>query len=270
MPEGDTVLLTARRLDAALSGRPLVRSELRWPRVPVDELTGLVVVETVAYGKHLLTRLDDGWTLHTHLRMDGSWRVARTGAPDASARGAFVRAVLANETWTCVGHRLGMLDLVRTRDEHQLVGHLGPDILADDFTDRLDLLAPGGTVAGPLGACTVGDLLLDQTFVAGIGTLFACEGLFRLKMWPWSRARDVDVVTLLLTIRRHMLRGVAVPVDGREVKVHARAGRPCARCGDRVVRGVVGSAPTERPMFYCPTCQVPRPGQTDEGPGVTS
>ncbi|MEP7765251.1 DNA-formamidopyrimidine glycosylase family protein [Sanguibacter sp. 25GB23B1] len=257
MPEGDTVLLTARRLDAALSGRTLDRAELRWPRVPVGDLAGLVVVETRAYGKHLLTRFDDGRTLHTHLRMDGSWRVARTGTPGASARGAFVRAVLANDTWTCIGHRLGMLDLVRTRDEHQLVGHLGPDILADDFTEHLERLVPDGTVAEPFAGRLVGELLLDQTFVAGIGTLFACEGLFRLEMWPWAAARDVDVSTLLLVIRRHMLRGVTAPVDGRQVKVHARAGRPCARCRTPLARGTVGSAPTDRPMFYCPSCQTP-------------
>jgi endonuclease-8 len=170
--------------------------------------------------------------------------------------------VLANETWTCIGHRLGMLDLVRTRDEHQLVGHLGPDILADDFVEHLERLAPDGVVTGPSGDRPVGELLLDQTFVAGIGTLFACEGLFRLEMWPWAAARDVDVVTLLLVIRRHMLRGVAAPVDGRQVKVHSRAGRPCARCGAPLARGTVGVPPMDRPMFYCPGCQTPELGQT--------
>lgn len=255
VPEGDTVLLTARKLDAALSGHTLVRSELRWPRVPVDDLTGCVVLETRAYGKHLLTRFDDGRTLHTHLRMDGSWRVAATGTPGAAARGSFVRAVLASETWTCIGHRLGMLDLVRTRDEHLLLGHLGPDILADDFPQRIDELAPDGVVGSASAGRPIGELLLDQTFVAGIGTLFACEGLFRLRMWPWAPARDVDVAVLLQEIRRHMLRGVASPVDGRQVKVHSRAGRPCARCGGAIARGTVGTPPTDRPMFYCPRCQ---------------
>lgn len=255
MPEGDTVLLTARRLDAALSGQPLVRSELRWPRVPVDDLTGVVVLETRAYGKHLLTRFEDGRTLHTHLRMDGSWRVARTGSPGAVARGSFVRAVLASASWTCIGHRLGMLDLVRTRDEHLLLGHLGPDILADDFPERARALAPGGMLPDPFAGRPIGELLLDQTFVAGIGTLFACEGLFRLRLWPWAPARDVDVSGLLLEIRRHMQRGVVAPVDGRQVKVHSRAGRPCARCGKPIARGTVGTPPTDRPMFYCPRCQ---------------
>lgn len=266
MPEGDTVLLTARKLDAALSGRRLLRSELRWPRVPVEDLAGVVVLETRAYGKHLLTRFEDGRTLHTHLRMDGSWRVARTGTPGAAGRGAFVRAVLGNETWTCVGNRLGMLDLVRTRDEHDIIGHLGPDILAEDFPERLDALLTGSAVPAEVRARPVGELLLDQTFVAGIGTLFACEGLFQLQLWPWSPAADVDLRALLLTIRRHMQRGVLAPVDGRLVRVHSRAGRACVRCGRTIARGTVGTPPTDRPMFYCPHCQVP-PRPRDDGPG---
>lgn len=141
MPEGDVVRLTAARLDAALTGRLLVRADLRWPGVALVDLRGQSVLGTVARGKHLLTRLGHGWTLHTHLRMDGSWLVARTGGPVAD-RGPFVRVVLGNEQWSCVGHRLGMVDVVRTRDERTVVGHLGPDILDDDLraSGGLDLM----------------------------------------------------------------------------------------------------------------------------------
>ena len=116
-----------------------------------------------------LTRFDDGRTLHTHLRMDGRWTVASTGSPAASARSSLVRAVLANARWTAVGYRLGMLDVIATRDEHVLLGHLGPDILAEGFesaglAEALDRLRTQGAVP-------VCDALLDQRIVAGIGTI---------------------------------------------------------------------------------------------------
>src|SRR5260370_9072408 len=75
MPEGDTVWRTARRLDEALAGRVLTRSDFRVPRFATTDLTGRAVAENVSRGKHLLTRVDGGLTVHTHLRMDGSWRI---------------------------------------------------------------------------------------------------------------------------------------------------------------------------------------------------
>lgn len=257
MPEGDTVLLTARRLDAALTGHVLTRALLQWPRVPVGDLVGARVLGTRAYGKHILTSFDDGRTLHTHLRMDGSWRVARTGSREAAARGDFVRAVLAHETWTCIGNRLGMLDLVPTSREHELIGHLGPDILADDFDAHLPGVLTQVSTDPVLAATDIGELLLDQRVVAGIGTLFAAEGLFALRIWPWTPAGEVDLATLLLSARGNLRRGVLRPVDGRRVHVHARSGQPCHRCGTTLLRGTVRRPPTERPMFYCPACQVP-------------
>ncbi|MBI9115509.1 DNA-formamidopyrimidine glycosylase family protein [Sanguibacter suaedae] len=266
MPEGDTVLLTARRLDAALSGRALERAELRWPRVPVDDLTGTQVLRTWAYGKHILTELADGRTLRTHLRMDGSWRVARTGTAGARAAGSRVRAVLANTTWTCVGDQLGMLDLVRTRDLHTLLGHLGPDILADSFLPDPGAEDAGAGLAEAVRRASsdpgrpIGDVLLDQQVVAGIGTLFAAEGLFELQVWPWDPVDSCDLASLLTAIRRNLVRGVVRPVDGRRVHVHARRGRPCVRCGTPLERGTSGIPPRDRPMFYCPRCQVPSSG----------
>ncbi len=117
MPEGDVLRRTAAGLDAALAGRVLDRAELRWPDAAGTVLEGRTVLGTVAYGKHLLTRFDDGRTLHTHLRMEGSWSVHRTGTTSARERDPWVRAVLVTPDWTALGHRLGMLDVLRTRDE---------------------------------------------------------------------------------------------------------------------------------------------------------
>lgn len=261
---------TASRLDQALAGRVVVRSDLRWPDVAGADLTGRVVLGTVAYGKHLLTRFDDARTLHTHLRMDGSWSIARTGTPRAAARGADVRAVLANEAWTAVGTRLGMVDLVPTRDEHRLIGHLGPDILADDFE-------PAGlervlATLGTMPTVRICDALLDQRVVAGIGTIYTAESLFALRQWPWAPVGTVtEIAAVLLAARTLMQRSVALPWDGRaggasERAVHARLRKPCRRCGTPIAVAQARRPPMERPIFYCPSCQAPR-GQA--GPAAT-
>jgi endonuclease-8 len=254
VPEGDVLRRTAARLDLALVGTPLVRADLRWPTAATVDLVGRTVLATRPYGKHLLTRFDDGRTLHTHLRMDGYWRVHRTGT-DARDRSPQVRAVLATSRWTAVGHLLGMLDVVPTRDEPTLVGHLGPDILDDPF-DGPEALRRW--VAR--GATPVAEVLLDQTVVAGIGTIFMAESLFAERLWPWLPADQVpDPERLLLVARRLMQRSVA---SGRPPgNVHPRVRLPCPRCGTPVARGDARRPPMQRPVFYCPRCQ-PAPAQS--------
>ncbi|WP_029288837.1 DNA-formamidopyrimidine glycosylase family protein [Cellulomonas sp. HZM] len=249
MPEGDVLRRTAGMLDRTLAGRALVRAELRWPTLATADLTGATVLGTRPYGKHLLTRLDDGRTLHTHLRMDGTWRSAPTGSPRAAARSPQVRAVLANDTWTAFGRLLGMMDLVPTRQEHTLVGHLGPDLL-DDVVDVEEILRRW-SAAGPT---PVAEVLLDQRVAAGLGTIYTAESLFAERIWPWTPADQVtDPARLLLVARRQMQRSVLA--DERPEKVHARLRRPCVRCGTPIAVGQARRPPQERPIFYCPRCQ---------------
>ena len=285
MPEGDTVLRTARRLDAALAGRVLRRSDLRWPTLAGADLSGQVVTGVVARGKHLLVRTDAGATLHSHLRMDGSWHVQRTEREDARRGGASrarrlrggaadgVRAVLVTDDWTAVGHRLGMLDLVPTAEEGRLVGHLGPDLLADDWDAGGAEDAAAAVLAD--GSREVGDALLDQRLVAGIGTFWMSEALFLRGTSPWEPVGRVHDVPGLLARTRRMMRAAADARDpvqtttgdarpGRNRYVHARSGLPCLRCGTAVRVAAIGSGPTARSAFSCPTCQ-PGPRPTDDG-----
>ena len=88
MPEGDAVWYAARRLHEALAGRVLTRSDFRVPRLATADLTGNVVTETAAHGKHLLTRTKSGLTVHTHLRMDGNWRIRRRPSGCATVTGS--------------------------------------------------------------------------------------------------------------------------------------------------------------------------------------
>ncbi len=257
MPEGDIVLRVARRLDAALTGQPLTRGELRWGNLGGVDLAGAVVTGNHPVGKHLLTRLDDGRTLHTHLRMDGSWWITRAGAERGADRPPWVRAVLGTATWTCIGRSLGMVDLVRTRDEHLLVGHLGPDLLADG----VDLEECGRRLRDQ-GDRPVGAALLDQTVVAGIGTLYLAESLWAHRVHPLRPARDVSE-PVCDTARMLMLRSADAPLPtatgeqapGRRSHVHGRERRPCRRCGAPIAVVQVGPPDKLRPAFFCPSCQ---------------
>jgi endonuclease-8 len=270
VPEGDVVWRTADRLHQALAGRMLTASDLRWPSIATVHLTGRTVLDVRARGKHLLMRLDGDppLTLHSHLRMEGSWHVHRTGEPWGSARPASeVRAVLANAEWTAVGHLLGMLDLVPTADEHRLVGHLGPDVLGPDWDPEAVL----ATLTKQPDR-EIGDALLDQRVLAGVGTMFMAEALFVRGISPWTPVRDVaDPRALLSTVHRLLdanrervwqaTTGDTRP--GRDKWVHSRSGRPCWRCGTTVRVAPIGRAPQDRTAFYCPNCQ-PGPAPTDD------
>jgi len=128
MPEGDSVWRTARRLDRGLAGRVLARTDFRVPQHATADLSGRAVAPTVTHGKHLLTRFDDGTTLHTHLEMDGAWTVLRAGRRLPPPLHGDVRVVLeARDGQVGYGLALPVVELIRTRDEHRVVGHLGPD-----------------------------------------------------------------------------------------------------------------------------------------------
>lgn len=261
MPEGDVLRLTAARLDAALRGSVLVRTEFRWAELGAVSLTGHEVSEVVAYGKNLLVRTSDGWTVHAHLRMEGRWFVARTGAPQAAGRGARVRAVLASERWTALGVDLGMLNVVRSRDESRILGHLGPDILASTFDADAAAVRLRDASDGP--RVSVAEALLDQRRVAGIGTIYAAESLFARRTDPWRLVGTCDaaeLTALLLTARARMQQVVSHGLGAADSRVHGRLGRPCVRCRTAIALRQARRPPYERPIFYCPRCQAPQAG----------
>ncbi len=181
MPEGDTVWQAARRLHDALAGHVLVRSDLRVPRFATSDLTGRSVLDVTARGKHLLTRIEGGLTLHSHLRMDGSWRIYAPGQRWNGGPAHQIRAVLANAERTAVGYRLPVLELIRTEDEEdRAVGHLGPDLLGPDWDADLALANLAKDPDRELG-----EALLDQRNLAGIGNVFKSELCFLLNVTPW-------------------------------------------------------------------------------------
>jgi len=265
VPEGDTVWNTARVLERGLVGHALTGSDFRVPRLATVDLTGWRVVESATRGKHLLLRLQDpageAWTLHSHLRMDGSWR---TYAPRAPWRrpAHLVRVVLRSDTTVAVGFHLHEVALVPTGQEDDLVGHLGPDLLGDDWD-------PDEAVRrlGRQPDRTIAEALLDQRNLAGIGNLYKSEVLFLRGISPWTPVSDVDDLAAVVRlvhrlINAHRGRWTQVTTGsrrrGEETYVFARAGAPCLRCGTTVRRDVLG----ERITYWCPACQ---PGPAPPG-----
>jgi endonuclease-8 len=270
MPEGDTVFRTAARLHQALAGEPLTTTDLRWPDLSTLNFRGATTLEVVPRGKNILQRLDNGVTIHSHLRMEGQWRVDPTDRLTARAlTDQQIRAVIGTAAWTAVGRRLGDLHAVETADESRLVGHLGPDVLGPDW-DPAD--AARRLRAAPT---TIGAALLDQRNLAGVGTLYAAETLFLERVNPWTAAASLDEArigavverahTLLDVGRRHAVQTTTGSQRrGETAWVHGRSGRPCRRCGETLRVAMVGEAPRERTMFYCPRCQGGL-GPTDDG-----
>ncbi|RBM23335.1 DNA-formamidopyrimidine glycosylase family protein [Streptomyces sp. PT12] len=273
MPEGDTVWQAARRLDAALAGHRLIRSDLRVPRLATADLAGREVLGVVPRGKHLLIRFDGGLTLHSHLRMDGAWRVYAAGQRWTGGPGHQIRAILATEDRTAVGYRLPVLDLLRTAHEHCVVGHLGPDPLSAFGRGDPQLASPGPdwdpdeALARLLSdpARPLGDALLDQRNIAGIGNVYMAELCFAVGATPWLPIGELpDPARLVATARRLMEANrerpdrttTADPRAGR-LHVYGRAGRPCQSCGARirVADDTHGMPGRPRPTYWCPHCQ---------------
>lgn len=257
MAEGDSVARLAARLHAATAGAVIVRSDVRHPRHATADLAGQRITGWVPRGKHLLLRTDAGVTVHSHLRMSGRWSVLRPGKrlpPGVELR---IGLHLADGR-TLAGVALPVLTVLRTADEHTVVEHLGPDLLAGTF----DAEAAGGRVrADPERAVLAA--LLDQRVVAGLGNMWAQELLFLSRVSPWRPAGRLDDAPGLLTRARDLLRDAVLRNPGQNTtgrarprhRVYGRARRPCLRCGTPVAFAPAGRTPHGRETWWCPGCQ---------------
>jgi endonuclease-8 len=259
------VYLAGKRLRAALAGQRLVRGELRHPRLVEYDLAGRTVTDVVSVGKHLFTRFDDGRSLHSHFRMDGSWHLYRPGM--AWQRPAYeARAVLATEERVAVGFALHDMELVPTAEEDRLVGHLGPDLLDPEWSGEHAAEALRRLTAR--GASEIGLVLLEQRVMAGVGNLYKNEVCFLSGLSPWTLTRDVpDPAALIALSRTLLLRNADRPEQsttgelgrGRQHWVFERSKQRCRRCGTRIRTAEQGDGVYARLAYWCPTCQ-PGPG----------
>ncbi|MDT4899292.1 MAG: endonuclease [Pseudonocardiales bacterium] len=259
MPEGDTVWLTAHRLNTALAGRPVTVFDLRVPALATTDLTGRTVTEVVARGKHVLTRFDDDLTLHSHLRMDGSWYLSRPGRPPHRHPEHLIRALVGNAEWLATGYRVHDLRIVTRAGEADVVGHLGPDLLGPDWDVEL---AVHNLQREPDAA--IAEALLDQRHLAGIGNLYKCEVLFVERVNPWTPVGEVADLRAVVTTAQRLLRANRDHPEqsttgylgrGREHWVYERGGEGCLRCRTRIQRQDQGVPPRARSTYWCPSCQ---------------
>jgi endonuclease VIII len=254
----------ARQLDGALARRALTRSDFRVPRFATTNLTGRSVLEAVSRGKHLLIRVDGAVTIHSHLRMDGSWRIRPAQHPPP--RDHRIRLVLENADWQAIGYQLGIVEVLPTAAERRVVGHLGPDLLGEDW-DAAE--AVRRLRAAP--ERRIGEALLDQANLAGIGNLYKSEVLFLRGLSPWRPVGTAGDLEPVVELARRLLEAnkegagqvtTGNPARGQETWVYGRAGQRCRRCGTVIkADGYAGrgTASQERVTFWCPACQ-PEPG----------
>jgi endonuclease-8 len=257
MPEGDTIHAIARRARAALVGQPIVEIETPQPRHARDRwperLAGRGVRAVDVHGKHLFIRFDGELTIHSHLRMTGGWGVYRRGERwRRSPRRAWL--VIRTDDHEVVEFDGPVLELMtdsRSRFDRRLAA-LGPDVLADEFDERrfLARLREDDQSRG------IGDAVLDQRNVAGIGNVWKSEGCFLARLDPWRRVGDVsddEVLAVVRAIRPLMQSSVERGGHPRPINVFERAGRPCPDCGTLI--SARGQGDDNRTTYWCPQCQ---------------
>ncbi|MEO8263799.1 MAG: DNA-formamidopyrimidine glycosylase family protein [Pseudolysinimonas sp.] len=256
MPEGDTVYKTAQLQNAALAGAVLTGFDLRVPKFATADLTGETVHEVISRGKHLLHRIGD-FTLHTHLKMEGAWRTFAPG--EKWRRPAFqARAVLTTADVVSVGFELGTTELLRRDDEESAVGHLGPDLLGPDWDASLAVARLAATPDDPIYVAA-----LDQRNLSGIGNVYANELCFVRGVLPTRPVSTVELEPFVALAERMLqankdrwVRSTTGDLrPGQTSWVYGRRGRPCRRCGTRLLGGELGRDLQERTVTWCPSCQ---------------
>ena len=285
MPEGDTVARQCRILDHALAGAVLTACDLRVPRAATADLVGWTVREVRPRGKHLLIRLvppvpgAPPMTLHSHLMMDGIWhvdgRALRSSDTSAGPRDpSTIRIALEarhedGREMRAIAYDVKQVKLLRTADEEQLLGSLGPDLLdpawdEDPFLRERALANLAAEPERPIGLA-----MLDQHIMAGIGNIYRSELCFLRRVHPAAPVAEagdpaelVDLAHRLLALNRD--REVRVTTGGMlgrdgDLWVYGRDGKQCRRCRTRIQRGELAEPRLEgteaRVLWFCPRCQ---------------
>jgi endonuclease-8 len=257
MPEGDTIHYAANRIRPVLEG--LVPEEIltpqprhipdRWP----ERLAQRAVSSVSAYGKHLFLRFEGDLTLHSHLRMSGSWGVHIRGQRwrRSHRRAWLIIRVGGTEVVQFDGPVLEVMSESRTRFDRRLTS-LGPDILAKSFDGRrfLRLLREDDPTR------PIGDALLDQRTLAGIGNIWKSESCFAAGIDPWRETLSVaddEALAVVAFASERMGQSARDGFEARPRSVYRRAGMPCSRCGERILGR--GQGEQNRLTFWCPGCQ---------------
>jgi endonuclease-8 len=257
LPEGDTIAYAAARIRPVLEGRvpdeirtPHPRhSRQRWP----ERLAGQTVRSVDTHGKHLFLRFEGGLVFHSHLGMTGAWGLYDPGQRwrRSASRAWLVLTAGGQQVVEFDGPLLELLTEGRTRFDQRLAA-LGPDVLASEFDAERFL----HRLRGDDPTRTIGDALLDQATVAGIGNIWKAEGCWEAGIDPWrslATVSDHEAVAIIDGTRPRMLRSAQFGHRAIQARVYGRAGRPCPRCGTTIRARGQGDA--NRTTYWCPGCQ---------------
>jgi endonuclease-8 len=283
MPEGDTLFRTAAGLRPYLVGRTVIAARTGGPgAVPqVARIVGREITAVEALGKNLLIRFDDGLEIRTHLRMNGSWHRYRPGERWRRPPGR-ARLVLEVPGAIAVCFDAPVVELFETRAEpvHHTLGQLGPDLLDPKFDPKE---AHRRVRAPERAQQEIGDVMLDQRAMAGVGNVYKSEVLFLEKVDPFAPVSSIDddsIDRIIETSRRLLVdntrpggpAGRTTTLDPKtgaklapsRLWVYDRAGRPCHRCGT-ILESAPQGAELPRTTYWCPSCQAPRNGRQPQG-----
>jgi endonuclease-8 len=259
MPEGDTILRTAARLRPLLQGRAVVAARTTASDFPADSLVGRTVTSVEARGKHLLIHTDDSRTIHSHLGMHGAWHVYR---PDEPWQKDEQRAALVIQTdeSVCVCFHPKLLELLSSTRlrRHPHLSRLGPDLLADGLNE--DEILRRFRIHDPT---PIGEAVMNQTIVCGIGNVYKSEVLFLAKVNPFvavAELTDDALLRIVHTAKKWMTKNLLgyprrtrFSLDGARLWVYGRRGKACLTCGQRIRLSRQGDL--GRTTFWCPGCQ---------------
>lgn len=257
MAEGDTIHRNARRLQELLESSALVSAEAPNPRSPLllqrerlGALVGRRLVSADPHGKHLVLRFEDDLALHVHQGMTGSWRIARAGQPFGKPRLSawVVLGVEAGEAAEFGGPTLALRTEAELRSDRTLRS-LGPDLIASGFET-----ATGVAALRRAPDLTLGEALLDQRLIAGIGNIFKSEACWTARADPWLRTRELADERLAAVVEAAITTMREAVVTGRAPhNVYRRTGMPCGRCGAAIRSR--GQGDGNRTTYWCPGCQ---------------
>lgn len=272
MPEGDTIHRAAGALRRAMLGDSITQFSSTVPEIRGVDLSGRRISEVQARGKNLLIDFDDGRTLLTHMRMTGSWHIYR---PDERWRkpARQARIVIHTPRFVFVCFNAPVVKLLRENERERELSFLGPDVLADELD--IDRAIAGLRSERDL---PVGEALLSQRLLAGIGNIYKSETLFSCGVHPLDRVgtlTDRDLERLVLAARRLMRANVAsdrrktrVAPDGQRYWVYRRRAQPCFRCGEPIA--MIRQGPAMRSTYYCARCQRAKDRPASDGAGQST
>lgn len=261
MPEGDSLYRFAALLRPALAGKPLLAARAHGPgAIPqVERIVGQLCTGVRAQGKNIIISFENGLALRGHLRMNGTWHVYKPGEPWRLPERE-VRIVLETHDAVAVNFSAPVIELLEERAlaVYAPIAGLGPDLLDDDFdADE----AYRRFRAPERATLTIGDVIMDQKVMAGVGNIWKNETLFRCGINPWRQVGDLDdeAIRGVIQTAQHLLRAsVGKPNTfnlNRRPTMYAymRGGQPCRRCYTRLQSGPQGV--DIRHTAWCPKCQ---------------